>query len=355
MERLPLELDRLAARIRVETGLDVAPEQLIWERAEVLGLGPPPNGQTSRSGVSRLLPTIDGWMALTLSRPWDMDALAAWMGHDWEGDSWEAAAAAGAKMTATEAVERAQLLGVAAAVVGGTWSDEQAGSRGQNPPTRPWLTEPSPATKTATKTATNAATKTTNKATSKTTNKAPKSGPPLVVDLSALWAGPLAGRLLAEWGADVIKVEDPARPDGFRVGALGLYRRLNAGKQHRSFSLVEAMPLLQQAEVIITSARPRVWQQLGNPQFPGTWVQISGYGRTGPWRDRVAFGDDAAVAGGLYTPGDPPGFVGDAIADPLTGMVAAWAALVGLQAGGGLIVDVAMREVAGWVVREYRR
>jgi crotonobetainyl-CoA:carnitine CoA-transferase CaiB-like acyl-CoA transferase len=177
----------------------------------------------------------------------------------------------------------------------------------------------------------------------------------LVVDLSALWAGPLAGRLLAEWGADVIKVEDPARPDGFRDGAPGLYRRLNGGKQHRSFSLPEAMPLLQEADVVITSARPRVWEQLGNPQFPGTWVQITGYGRTGPWRERVAFGDDAAVAGGLFTGGDPPAFVGDAIADPLTGMVAAWAALVGLAAGGGLIADVSMREVAGWVVGEYRR
>jgi CoA-transferase family III len=332
MERLPLELDRLGARIRDETGLDVAPERLIWERVEVLRPAPPPNRQTSRSGVSRLLPTSDGWIALTLSRPWDMEALAAWMGHDWEGDSWDAAAASAAKMTAREAVERAQLLGVAAAVVNETGSDKQAQWRDQDPPTRPWLT-----TKMA-----------------GTTSKG-KAGPPLVVDLSALWAGPLAGRLLADWGADVIKVEDPARPDGFRDGAPALYSRLNGGKQHRSLSLTEAMPLLEQADVIITSARPRVWDQLGNPQFPGTWVQISGYGRTGPWRDRVAFGDDAAVAGGLYTPGEPPGFVGDAIADPLTGMIAGWAALTGLKAGGGMIVDVAMREVAGWVVREYRR
>jgi crotonobetainyl-CoA:carnitine CoA-transferase CaiB-like acyl-CoA transferase len=171
------------------------------------------------------------------------------------------------------------------------------------------------------------------------------------VDLSSLWAGPLAGRLLAEWGADVIKVEDPGRPDGIRGGAPAFYRQLNAAKQHRSLSLPDAIPLLEDADVVITSARPRVWDQLGVPRLPGTWVQITGYGRTGPWRDRVAFGDDAAVAGGLITPGDPPAFIGDAIADPLTGMVAAWAALAGWQAGGGVIVDIAMREVAGWISR----
>jgi crotonobetainyl-CoA:carnitine CoA-transferase CaiB-like acyl-CoA transferase len=171
-----------------------------------------------------------------------------------------------------------------------------------------------------------------------------------VIDLSALWAGPLAGRLLAEWGADVIKVEDPGRPDGFRDGAPTLYERLNAGKQHRPLSLPQAVPLLEQADVVITSARPRVWQQLGLRELPGVWVQISGYGSSGPWRQRVAFGDDAAVAGGLVTATDPPAFIGDAIADPLTGMVAAWGALTALATGQrGVVVDVAMREVAGWI------
>jgi crotonobetainyl-CoA:carnitine CoA-transferase CaiB-like acyl-CoA transferase len=327
VDRLPVELDRLTVSARDETGLELDPEALIWERARLLDLGPPPNGQVSRSGITRLLPTADGWMALTLSRPWDFEALAAWMGHEWNGDPWQAATDAAATMTTTEAVEGAQLLGVAAAVCGGDWHDEQARSRGQSPPVRPWLIE--------------------------------ETGPPrsrrrqrpLVVDLSSLWAGPLAGRLLAEWGADVIKVEDPGRPDGTRDGAPAFYRQLNAAKQQRSLSLPDAIPLLEDADVVITSARPRVWDQLGVARLPGTWVQITGYGRTGPWRQRVAFGDDAAVAGGLVARGDPPAFVGDAIADPLTGMVAAWAALAGWQAGGGLVVDIAMREVAGWMSR----
>src|ERR1019366_7721703 len=107
-------------------------------------------------------------------------------------------------MTATEATEQAQLLGVAAAVCGGGFDDAQARSRGQDPPRQPWLVTPSGAV----------ATDNPNRR-------------PLVVDLSALWAGPRAGRLLAGWGAEVVKVEDPSRPDGFADGAPHFYERLN--------------------------------------------------------------------------------------------------------------------------------
>jgi crotonobetainyl-CoA:carnitine CoA-transferase CaiB-like acyl-CoA transferase len=173
----------------------------------------------------------------------------------------------------------------------------------------------------------------------------------MVADLSALWAGPLAARLLAEWGADVVKLEDPSRPDGFRAGAPAFYERLNRGKRLAHLSLRESTGIMAEADIVITSARPRVWEHLGVPPLRGTWVRITGYGSTGPWRERVAFGDDAAVAGGLVRHGDRPAFVGDAIADPLTGMVAAGAALAGLSDGGGRVVDVAMREVAGWLAR----
>jgi hypothetical protein len=315
---LAAKLEHLRQSMKSRHGLAMNPVALIWERVETLGLGPPPDGQTSWSGVSRLLPTRDGWMALTLSRPWDLEVLAAWMGHDWSGDPWKAAAAAALTMAANEATERAQLLGVAAAVCGG------------DPPRRPWLaTASEPAS---------------------STNQ--RRQRPLVLDLSALWAGPLAGRLLAEWGAEVLKVEDPARPDGFALGATPLYERLNAGKALVSLSLESAVGMMEDADVVITSGRPRVWEQLPIPPLRGTWVRITGYGSTGPWRNRVAFGDDAAVAGGLVEPGPPPSFVGDAIADPLTGMVAAAAALSGLQGGGGQVIDVAMREVVGWLTQE---
>jgi crotonobetainyl-CoA:carnitine CoA-transferase CaiB-like acyl-CoA transferase len=150
----------------------------------------------------------------------------------------------------------------------------------------------------------------------------------------------------------VVKVEDPGRPDGLRMGAPALYERLNGGKRRLLLSLPDAVRLMSQADVVITSGRPRVWDHLGLPPLPGTWVRITGYGSSGPWRERVAFGDDAAVAGGLVRSGPSPAFVGDAIADPLTGIVAAGAALAGLADGGGRVVDVAMREVAGWLIRQ---
>jgi crotonobetainyl-CoA:carnitine CoA-transferase CaiB-like acyl-CoA transferase len=327
---LSANLERLRTALRRDHDLDIDPAALVWERAETLQLGPPPDPQTSRSGASRLLATRDGWIALTLSRPWDLEALAAWMGEPWSGDPWRAAAAAASQMTGGEATERAGLLGMAAAVCGAGFDDEQARSRDQDPLRRPWLATPSEAGE-----------------------PSPSRPRPLVVDLSALWAGPLAGRLLAEWGAEVIKVEDPSRPDGLGEGATRFYERLNGAKSQSSLSLDRVIPLMEDADVVITSGRPRVWERLGVPPLRGTWVRITGYGSTGPWRNRVAFGDDAAIAGGLVaTPADgSPGFVGDAIADPLTGIMAAAAALTGLEHGVGQVIDVAMREVAGWLGR----
>jgi crotonobetainyl-CoA:carnitine CoA-transferase CaiB-like acyl-CoA transferase len=77
------------------------------------------------------------------------------------------------------------------------------------------------------------------------------------------------------------------------------------------------------------------------------WVSITGHGRTGPARDRVGFGDDAAVAGGLVCRQDGrPVFCADAIADPTSGMVAAAAVLDALATGGRWLLDVAMSGVA---------
>ena len=110
------------------------------------------------------------------------------------------------------------------------------------------------------------------------------------------------------------------------------------------------------ADILITGARPRGLASLGlepaavfaaNPGL--VWVAVSGYGFTGPAAERVAFGDDAAAAGGLvrWTPGGAPRFLGDALADPVTGLAAAVGALKGLDEGGGVLVDVALARSAG--------
>ena len=99
--------------------------------------------------------------------------------------------------------------------------------------------------------------------------------------------------------------------------------------------------------MVITSARPRAFEQLGltpealfarNPRL--TWVAITGYGWWGDGADRVAFGDDAAAAGGLVrrTARGEPRFLGDALADPLTGLAAAAGALGTVGRGGGFLV-----------------
>ena len=120
----------------------------------------------------------------------------------------------------------------------------------------------------------------------------------------------------------------------------------------------ELRGLLAAADVVIEASRPRALEQLGvgpaviQAEQPAlTWVAITGYGRTGPWCNRIAFGDDGAAAAGLVAcdeSGDPV-FCGDAIADPITGLYAAAGALAGLAGGGGFTVDVSLREAAAHV------
>ncbi len=182
----------------------------------------------------------------------------------------------------------------------------------------------------------------------------------LVVDLSSMWAGPLAGAVLAAAGARVLKVESSRRPDGARLGPPELFDRWNSGKERVAVDLSadggrrELEHLLRSADVVIESSRPRALAQLGidadamvGDDGPDVWVSITGHGRTGDAGPRVAFGDDAAVAGGLVTrwQGEPC-FVADAVADPLTGLVAAAAALEAVAGGARGLLDVPMALVA---------
>ena len=159
-----------------------------------------------------------------------------------------------------------------------------------------------------------------------------------VVDLSVMWAGPLCGDLLARAGAQVVKVESSSRPDGARLGLPEFYELLNGKKQHRSIGFdasegrAELLGLLQNADIVITSCRPRALEQMGiDPrdvvsQSDVIWAAITGYG----WAQghKVAFGDDAAAAGGLVCRARTlPCFIGDAMADPLTGVTAAAAVM----------------------------
>jgi crotonobetainyl-CoA:carnitine CoA-transferase CaiB-like acyl-CoA transferase len=182
----------------------------------------------------------------------------------------------------------------------------------------------------------------------------------VVADLSSMWAGPLCARLLGLAGAEVIKVESPARPDGARSGNREFFDWLHAG--HRSVVVdfgtragrAVLASLLKVADVVIESSRPRALAAAGVapdmiPHPPGqVWLSVTGYGRSLP--GRVAFGDDAAVAGGLvgWAAGEPavPVFCADAVADPLSGACGALAVARSRAAGGGELIDLSMRDVA---------
>jgi crotonobetainyl-CoA:carnitine CoA-transferase CaiB-like acyl-CoA transferase len=181
-----------------------------------------------------------------------------------------------------------------------------------------------------------------------------------VVDLSALWAGPLCGDLLARAGASVLKVESTQRPDGARRGSRAFFDLLNSRKRSVALDLGgrEGVGVLRalvtSADVVIEASRPRALAQFGisGPDVVGAggaqvWISITGYGRSDEAGNRVAFGDDAAAAGGLVAwNGADPLFCADAAADPLTGLAAADACLSALRSGGRWFLDVAMSAVS---------
>jgi crotonobetainyl-CoA:carnitine CoA-transferase CaiB-like acyl-CoA transferase len=180
-----------------------------------------------------------------------------------------------------------------------------------------------------------------------------------VVDLSSLWAGPLAGGLLAAAGARVVKVESTGRPDGARRGPAAFYDLLNHGKESVALDFTDPSDLdvlralVARADIVIEASRPRVMPSLGiDPAAVAasgrtTWISISGHGRIGAGANRVAFGDDAAVAAGC-TIGDPPRFVADAAADPIAGIYAACAGLAACAGERGQLIDIALVDAAAY-------
>jgi len=263
------------------------------------------------------VPTRDRrWVALNLARRSDTELLGAWIGREWDGTPWDVVAAHLASVDAEPAVERAQLLGIPAAI-----------AVGPPPGAVPVHVDAGRSRR--------------------------RGRTPVVLDCSALWAGPLCAQLLGGLGAVVRKVELVGRPDGARRGHPEFWRRLNEGKEDLTVERDELARVLDAADVVVTSARPRAIEQLGlglarRVRDAGLiWVSITGYGFRGRWHDRVAFGDDAAVAGGLAVAAggeDAPVFVGDAPADPLAGLHAARVAAACLDGDRGAFVDVSMRD-----------
>jgi hypothetical protein len=299
---------------------------LLTERAALLGLTR--RGDVSCGGSTRLLRAHDGLVAVALARPEDNDAVAAWLECDADPENpWPVVADVVPTRRADELVDRATLLGLPVAAL-------PEGPDAISSAAPPFEGLPVGAAGFG--------------------DAGGLAASFTVVELGSLWAAPLCGRLLRLAGGSVVKVESRSRPDGARLHP-AFYRRMNEGKEEAVVDLAELSSLVASADVVIEGSRPRALQQLGivaedllaARAGPSVWVSITGHGRTGDAAMRVAFGDDAAVGGGLVVWDDRgPCFCADAVADPLSGIVAAAAALVALQSGRRWLLDVSMSGVA---------
>jgi crotonobetainyl-CoA:carnitine CoA-transferase CaiB-like acyl-CoA transferase len=213
------------------------------------------------------------------------------------------------------------------------------------------------------------------------TNQAGRSGPlrgHRVVELCTTIAGPVCARLLADFGADVIKIEaregDPGRNFGAQVDGVSLY----ATSMYRNKRAVVidlkapegrdlALRLLDNADVLVENFRPGVLDRLGlgeevlkqrNPRL--VTVRISGYGQTGPYRDLPGYGAICeAVAGVRHLTGDPdrpPARCALPVTDYLTAVYAAFGTVMALyertRSGVGQVIDVALYESAFSMMEE---
>jgi len=200
---------------------------------------------------------------------------------------------------------------------------------------------------------------------------APPAGPLAglrVVDMSTVLAGPNAARYLADFGADVIKVERPGG-DGLRDLAwldprdgVGLWWKLvNRNKRTVVLDVKHAtdrdtlLGLLGEADVFVENSRPGTLERLGlgpdvllaaNASLVIT--RVSGFGQDGPYASRPGFATIAEAMSGLASlSGEPDGqplLPPIALTDEVTGLAAAFATMVALHSGIGQVVDVNLLE-----------
>jgi hypothetical protein len=331
---------------------------LLGERASLNRFLVP--GAVSAGGGCRLLRARDGWVALNLARPDDAALLPALFGDDaLDGGDDAAIAACVAKAESLPLVARGREMGMAIAALdeppsGPAWQMEMESF----PPVRVERSRDTVRQRFSTSLEANGSDK-------------EHSSQPLIVDLSALWAGPLAAHLLWLAGAEVLKVESTARPDSMREGDPRLFALVNQGKASVALDFRQdadrrrLVALLSRADMVIEAARPRALLQLGidadaivraNPGL--VWMTITGHGAAGNAADWVGFGDDCGVAGGLsaalLAASGRVGFVGDAIADPLTGILTARLAWERWRSGAGARIILSMSGTVASAIADER-
>jgi CoA-transferase family III len=328
---------------------------LLGERAMRAGWRIP--GRASAGGGCRLFEALGDKIALNLARSDDREMLPALFEDDRLDINDDAAIAACVRRTDAHALlTRGRSMGLAIAAEREPWPAlEPAPLFGRNGAPTLWteLASGPPAAgrrSVATRGATTPG------------SSVVACGGPRVVDLSALWAGPLAAHLLWLAGAEVVKVESRSRPDAMRGAAGDFYALINQGKATVAIDLADGdergalLSLIASSDIVIEAARPRALRQFGIDadrivrDTPGlVWISITAHGATGEAAGWVGFGDDCSVSGGLSaalrSATGCTGFVGDALADPLTGVFASLAAWEAWTAGRGARLELAMSHV----------
>lgn len=194
-----------------------------------------------------------------------------------------------------------------------------------------------------------------------------------VVEMGSLLAGPFCGQLLADFGAEVIKVEPPGKGDPMREW--GRHRKegrtlwwpiIARNKKSVTLNLREeegqelARSLIAEADVVVENFRPGTMERWGlgyeklSETNPGlVMVRVSGYGQTGPYKDRAGFGAIGEAMGGIRHitgfPEAPPPRSGISLGDSLAATFGALGALTALyhreaHDGKGQVVDVGIYE-----------
>ena len=190
-----------------------------------------------------------------------------------------------------------------------------------------------------------------------------------ILDLSRVMSGPFCTAMLADLGAEVIKIEMPGNGDDSRFfgpfvdGESAYFMLLNRGKKSLTLDLKSdegkkiLMAIVAECDVVVENFRPGVAQRLGldyetlkseNPAL--IYASISGFGQGGPFADRPAYDLIVqAMSGLMHITGQrdgPPTAVGESVVDVCTGMFAAWGIMSALFArertGKGRYLDVAM-------------
>ena len=192
-----------------------------------------------------------------------------------------------------------------------------------------------------------------------------------VVEAATLFAAPLAGMLLADYGADVVKLEHPRRPDparghgpskdgaGLWFKALARNKRLVTLDLSRPEGAALFLRLAERSDVVLENFRPGTlerwglgWEELSavNPRL--VLARVSGFGQTGPYARRAGFGTLAEAMSGFAAlngePDGPPLLPPLALADGVAALATAFAILVALRAreqtGHGQVVDTSLVE-----------